>query len=267
MEFCGLCREERELRDSHLMPKALYRTILKSTQSNDILVANVGSKSINYSNDQVKKYFLCQDCEKRLNCFGENIIVPECFKSNGKFKLLDKARSEKTYIENEGVRWLGPELKSIDLEAYQYFAASVIWRASAGDWGENNTNYRNALGQIYQEQLRVYLLGEDKFPQNIYLWIDIDNGELPLSFMSFPSRTRGRECYYHTFHIPGVSFRFVIGANVPSFKNIQRNLQVSTFFSESVFRNSDDFTKLSHVTKNVLIPRGRFKSEVDKHAK
>ena len=56
---------------------------------------------------------------------------------------------------------LGPHLKD-----YLYFAASIFWRASALPWCEYRGQEQFSLGTRYDEEFRVYLLGQAGFPRN-----------------------------------------------------------------------------------------------------
>ena len=80
-------------------------------------------------------------------------------------------------------------------DEYVYFASSIIWRASAGDWGDEYGIYKGSLGLKYQEQIRCYLLCESEFPKNIYIVIYVDNGKEILPIISFP--TVSKKIGYH----------------------------------------------------------------------
>jgi hypothetical protein len=60
---CGLCLKKRDLADSHLIPKSIYKTIVQESVklNNPILI--IGKKKLATS-EQVKAHFLCGECVK-----------------------------------------------------------------------------------------------------------------------------------------------------------------------------------------------------------
>ncbi len=65
MQTCKLCNENRELRESHIIPRFLYRYMIKVTDNN--LTQFSGALNLwQRSNRQLTKKLLCSDCEQRL---------------------------------------------------------------------------------------------------------------------------------------------------------------------------------------------------------
>ena len=112
---------------------------------------------------------------------------------------------------------LGPRV-----DEYLYFAASIFWRASARAWSEDTSRERFALGSTYDEQFRLYLLGEADFPRNgrlfVHVWSDDPIGpDAPIGFTTLAPCTgridgEGR----HKFCIPGVTFILFLGGLAPA---------------------------------------------------
>lgn len=198
---CALCGEAKELQNSHYMPKALYN-IARQKGGVDEISAPIRTDSntgnIFYDSNQFSKYLLCKCCEERFNKCGENIVCKES-KHHDKFILREKfcQSSSTERLENT---------KIINIEAYAYFALSIIWRGSITEWGVGVDDMYDSLG-AYEHPIRLYLLGEDKFPQDILVRIFINTDEKFSSKFSFPERHTYKTVVRYEFSAPGIFFR------------------------------------------------------------
>ena len=256
MERCGLCLQDRPLRKSHLMPKALYK-IARGRGVGLVYASRVeGSR---YTDEQIAKPFLCDDCEGMLSRKGEQIVCRECYRGKEGFILQEKLRAT-------GKDWMLPQVGSntgVDFEAYLYFGASVIWRASAGKWPKKVGRMRKGLGE-YEERIRKYLVGETDFPKNVSLLIgvnmDKEEEELGLSYtISFPFYEKQEGHHDHIFYIPGVNFTFKVGkmsGEIGRFlkKRIMPIMLVETSFNENKFFKT--------LPEKMLEPKGRLEKDV-----
>jgi len=90
---CGLCQERRELRESHLLPAALYRLARDPSRTNPNPVTVAGKRTSTTSR-QIADHFLCIECEGRFSNGGERYVLAQCARPSGDFKvreLLEKA--------------------------------------------------------------------------------------------------------------------------------------------------------------------------------
>jgi len=265
MPICGLCKKEKELKKSHLMPKSLYGAIRNAfpKEGKEIVSAKLEQRSANYSDYQVKKPFLCGSCEQRFNRKGENVVTRECHRGAEKFTLLDKVQSSEERYNLEGERWIDPnKIESIDYQAYSYFALSVIWRASAGEWPKNVGVLKNTLGMKYEKLIRKYLLGESDFPNNIYTAVYVDRDEDCFPFMGFPTATKKNGYHHHIFFIPGVKFSILIGSKVGSVEELFKTSNTSIYFVEYSFRKSKDFKQVEKFLKHETKAKGRLAKDI-----
>src|ERR1019366_9059715 len=69
--ICALCRNERELRNSHFLPQALYRYVRANTGAVRSPII-IGSDSARNTDRQFTKYLLCHECEQRFSRNGEH---------------------------------------------------------------------------------------------------------------------------------------------------------------------------------------------------
>src|SRR5262245_25404693 len=84
--ICGLCRQVRDLQDSHLLPSSLYKFMKEPSLKNPnpvILEPGVAVPS----SREVRQYFLCAECEDLFNNKGEKWIVRNCAQPKGSFPL------------------------------------------------------------------------------------------------------------------------------------------------------------------------------------
>jgi hypothetical protein len=213
---CGLCRSDTELRNSHLLPASVYKLARTPDHAdpNPIVVTARGAVS---SSRQVVSHFLCASCEERFERGGETYVLSQCARQGGSFEIRSKLRSTEPLVADE--RWEmfdAVPLLGSDTEQYLYFAASVFWRASAKAWTFGPSSPRRCidLGDRYQEEFRLYLLGLAPFPPRarlfVHVWSDHDD-----KFTSLvPSTFRIKGTHRHKFCIPGISFILFVGGNV-----------------------------------------------------
>jgi hypothetical protein len=132
------------------------------------------------SSDQIADYFLCAECEDAFNKHGERYAMSQVH--NGKSFPLPEglAACTPSYIIPSTAST--PEFKvyfatnsaHIDREKLAYFCLSIFWRASAHTWkGVTSLD----LGP-YQETIRRYLLGIDKFPKHLVIQFFVANDAL-----------------------------------------------------------------------------------------
>ncbi|GEM_PF-974487 len=214
---CGLCQQVRELRNSHLFPAAVYkslRTLANKADPNPVVVTK--SKSFT-SSKQISSLFLCDSCEQRFSANGESYVLPQCAQPNGQFKLRELLQSASPLHNASDIKvydvW--PLLGS-KIDQYLYFAASIFWRATARHWKIGNEYVsRIILGSQYQEQFRLYLLGKASFPQNGRLMV-FASSEIQPNLMTtiFPTK-RVDGAHRHRFHILGLFFVLYLGGDAP----------------------------------------------------
>src|SRR5208337_5368424 len=83
--ICKLCLKEKDLLDSHLMPKALY-SLGESKKVNQIKVT---PDYVMTTSRHVRTYLLCLGCETLLNREGENWLLPLLARPDGRFELYE----------------------------------------------------------------------------------------------------------------------------------------------------------------------------------
>jgi len=218
---CGLCREIRPLQKSHLLSAALYKLARDPSRKNPNPVVLAGGRA-SATSRQVADYFLGDECEQRLCDRGERHVLGQCARPTGEFKARELLERAAPLAEEAKVRVYDVgKVLGAHVDEYLYFAASVFWRASARAWLEDGPRERFSLGSGYDEEFRVYLLGEADFPRNgrlfVNVWSDAISGDSPIGFTTIaPCTGKIHGERRHKFCIPGITFTLFLGGLVPT---------------------------------------------------
>jgi len=252
---CGLCLKLKQLRDSHLLPRALYKLSREPTGGADQNPVVVTRSNALTSSKQVSSPFLCDDCEQRFSDNGERYILAQCARPNGQFKLRELLQAASPLFNTQKFKVYDVQpLLGSKVDQYLYFAASVFWRASAHRWKMGNEPVGQiSLGAKYQEQFRLYLLGKTAFPQNARIVVHVSSEAQPdLMTTVFPCTTRVGGVRRHKFYIPGLLFVLFLGGDVPKrFDNGALNgsyhqlMWLCPWQNDSLFLGSVDLMKTS----------------------
>jgi hypothetical protein len=170
---CGLCLQSKDLQESHLMPRALYRMARGDGSSGNQDPFLVTRKRSRQTSHQIKDHLLCRNCEQLFCRNGENYVMRLVTRRNGDFPLLKMLEFVPPTARGPG--WKAHSIAdtpTIDRPMIAYFAISVFWRASVHTWVQGNgEETRIDLGRKYNEEIRRYLLGETGVPKNTSLQV------------------------------------------------------------------------------------------------
>lgn len=202
----------RELRDSHLLPKAaVRRTLCKEGNPHPFVVT---PSAMTLASTQAKHYLLCRECENRFSDGGEKWILANCLQADqSSFPLREKLLATDP-IFRDAVRdfrvYSTVDKQDISHEKIIYFAASVFWRCSVHDWPLRGHQIRTDLGP-YQEPLRRFLLGEIPFPTAMVLIVRISTMAKNLEVVTYPQLRRIETFRQHMFSMLGMYFWLLVG--------------------------------------------------------
>ena len=208
----------KRLRNSHLLPAAVWRRVRESggaIDPNPIVIA--GDKAFGTSR-QVRTYLLCGECEQMLSRKGESRVMSQCATSEGAFPLRESLeRTTPTFEDSELRAYDASRVLGTSVGDYLYFAASVFWRAAVHSWtfGKHRIE-KLELGSRYVEEFRLYLCGQASFPANARLFLHVSS-EPKLEMSSiFPCSVRLEGIRRHKFYIPGMLFMLFLGKDSPT---------------------------------------------------
>ena len=259
---CALCQRKRALVDSHLLPRALYKS-LRNIDPDDRNPLLLNAKLLMRTSKQVSDYLLCTDCEKRIEQGGERWLLANRFHWPNSFPLQDELKSaQRVQRLGSGVIVRTGELSGIKTKQIVYFAASVFWRAAVHTWeGAHGGEHVLKLGSKYTEQLRLFLMSEAEFPVNAVLLVKVFSQRTEFAnSMVFPYGERRNGCHLHRFIVPGIVFDILLGKEFPP------EAPECCFLrgpGHPVFLMDDDRAIIGDVAKlmRTAVPRGKgFKS-------
>ncbi len=212
MTKCALCRLEKKLKDSHLIPTSAYAHLRCDTNFGvqQSVKLNLLNKTAVQTDIQVKQHLLCTDCEDLFSKHGERVIGTLWATQSG-FPLFEMLSSKPPRIKAGPMSvYNSSAIDGSALKALRYFAFSVFWRAHVWDWMHEKDPYGKALGDKYSEKIRLFLLSEIEF-EDYALMIEVNSDEHSRTMFSFPAVNRVDGVWYHSFVILGIRFILVVG--------------------------------------------------------
>ena len=213
MPLCKLCKLDRELRESHFLPAAVYAQLRENTQQNPNPVLMTSRISLTTSK-QITGRVLCAECEQRFSRLGETWVLANMARPEG-FPIQEALVAAKPIAANETFAYYSSAaVAAINMEALVYFALSMFWRASAHMW-RNVSGFMEGieLGP-FEESIRRFLLG-DKFPTDTVILVSVwpTTDVLPAAYTPRRGRAPGYHCF--NFLIPGLEFKLLTGRQIP----------------------------------------------------
>lgn len=186
----------------------MQRSMSGAKNSNPVLVTKSQATTKSF---QISEYLLCPECEDRLRLGGEEWVLANGYRGTGSFPirtLLETAKpvallSQASMIDARSI-------PAINLAQLAHFAVSVIWRASACPWDTLDQFTQINLGP-YQEKLRRFLLGEESFPEQAVLMVNVSTNPTPPLAAVFPYSNRANGVWQHRFSMPGMAFWLHLG--------------------------------------------------------
>jgi hypothetical protein len=218
--ICKLCLLTKDLKDSHLMPRSLYKKSRGSgTKGNQdpLLVTKEARRQSSY---QITDYVFCGDCEHRLNVGGEDYMLRLVAKQNLDFPLLDQLQAVPPTLKhpNWGA-YAASDTPTIDRDKIAYFALSVFWRASIHTWEqENGDKVKIDLGPKYNEELRKCLMGLTPVPRNVSLQVVVCSDQLNRGAFFAPAENQKNKDRTFIFVARGMMFFFRVSNTLEDYQ-------------------------------------------------
>lgn len=115
--ICKLCKNEKQLRNSHVVPRSVFKRALKGF--NHGVVLDLKYNKVVNTQDQWATYLLCADCEHKLNIRYEEYSLAA---------LRDEVRGVR-HQEKQGYL----QIVNINQHRLILFVLSILWRALESD--------------------------------------------------------------------------------------------------------------------------------------
>ena len=215
LELCALCHEDKELRDSHYLPRAFYRRSHATVNGKTVAPVVMNLEATMYQAAQVKTYLLCSDCEQRFSKLGETSAGAWSLQNDGTFPLRDLLLQQRPVRKTEaGSLWyFGALFEGFRAEEFNYFAASVFWRGAVHSWTKDSTEPELSLPARAVEDLRQFLLGTIEFPDKMSILLEVHRH--PDQMFNYPRGISSEDGLQLTFTVYGLTFYLSIPSAYP----------------------------------------------------
>jgi hypothetical protein len=217
MAICRLCRQDRNLRESHYIPAAIYAELRTESERNPNPVLMNGEVSL-ITSWQLTEIALCDECENRFNENGERWVLANMSKGDGGFPIHDVLNAMRPQIAPGNVEQFAMVgIDGIDMDALVYFALSIFWRGSAITWHNRGRIYDGINLGPFEETIGTFLLG-GAFPRDVVVLVTVWPRAvevLPAAHTPRQIRIRNREFSAYNFYIPGLDFKLFVGNRIP----------------------------------------------------
>ncbi len=265
MGTCALCHEEKELQDSHYIPRAFYRRSHATVGGQIVGPVMINSDVTMYQAAQVKTYLLCFDCEQRFNRLGEGWAGACSLQSSGLFPLRDLLLQQ-TPVPAPGAEnpwYFGAFLPQSRVEELNYFAASVFWRGAVHSWTSNATEPELKLPADAVEDLRLFLIGKGAFPDKVSILLEVHRH--PEAMFNFPRGLSGDGEARLTFTVYGLTFYLSLPLAYPDGEPLALSLSRFPFPMTVAEIAGDAILKNSVQKASVSVQKGKLAKDLPKH--
>jgi len=213
---CRLCLQDRPLCNSHLLPKAMYRTLRSVLQAQNRNPLAFGYDFAYTTSNQTSDYLLCEECEGRFSRSGERWVLRHCYRRRGVFPLRTTLQQTvPAYADNDILIYAAAAIPELDTVAITYFGMSIFWRAAVHSWRLRDRRIGINLGP-YAEPMRTFLLGESEFPDQTALSVLVGIEDRMIEWAMNPISHNEDGFHSHTFTIPGMTFMLNVGGRLPA---------------------------------------------------
>jgi hypothetical protein len=211
--ICRLCLKERDLCESHVIPKALYPTKNQKSATITRETATPGRSP------HVKEHLLCRDCETKFTRNGESDVLKWLAPKVKNFPLADRLNVALPRERFPDVSRFAAYDLGLDAKKFAYFAVSVIWRAAVHAWTLPDGTKTSPLDLgSHEDIIRTYLLGETDFPHDVMAVIVLVCSDPEArQLWIIPCQDEEANCQNYRFIARGVLFRVMVGPNIPQF--------------------------------------------------
>jgi len=143
LEKCRLCDEEKELRESHIIPRFFYKPMKWKEKNFRYQILRVNSNNVITGQGGIKERLFCEECEQRFSLF-ENYVKKVLY---GGCELAFRNLSDR--------RWL---VSGLDYKKFKLFQLSILWRASISS---QEFFESVSLGRKHEFQIKKMLIDQD----------------------------------------------------------------------------------------------------------
>lgn len=194
---CALCKKQAILRNSHIFPEFLYRSLYDSKHRLHQISVHPDEKNA-FLQKGLREYLLCERCEQLLS-------VDERYASmmlNGGIGIDIQQRKDRLY------------LSGLDYKKLKLFQLSILWRAGVA----KSPHFSQVNLGIHEEQLRLMLLNKDPGLSSRYgclMFALMHEKELMQDLIVQPTWARLESQLAYRFIFGGLLFIYVVASHSP----------------------------------------------------
>jgi hypothetical protein len=190
MAICKLCKYERELQGSHIIPEFMYRPLYNEKHKTVGYLFGRGEPKPQFVQKGLREELLCTECERFLNENFESPNVPLWKTLAEEERGPDLSVQHIKLPDGDGAA----HVKGFDYVSFKLLLLSILWRASISGREEFA---EVALGP-HEETIRQMLLSKQPgvqadYPCLIYLFLE---PKLGIMIPPFRSRMEGHTTYH-----------------------------------------------------------------------
>lgn len=190
MAICKLCKNERELQGSHIIPEFMYRPLYNEKHKTVGYLLGRGEPKPQLVQKGLREALLCTECERFLNESFESPNVP-----------LWRALAEEERGPDLSVKRIQlpdggyvAHVSEFDYASFKLLLLSILWRASVSGREE----FAEVTLGPHEETIRQMLLskqpgGQADYPCLIFLFLE---PKLGIMVPPFRSRMEGHTTYH-----------------------------------------------------------------------
>ena len=200
--ICKLCRQEKDLCDSHYLPKALYRRLKREGGGDPIIMT---PNLVVSSSRQVRDFVFCAECEQRLNLGGEQYAMSLVANGNG-FPLRDMFSNAPIQRTSPFLRLPGKHVR-LDTTKLAHFAIGLLWKGAVHSWQTVARQTTKVRPFPIMENVRRYLLNEESLPDGMLVFVMVCLDGLSQTQSNAPYLVGGYEAEHrYEMLIKGIRF-------------------------------------------------------------
>jgi hypothetical protein len=208
--ICKLCREEKELVNSHFIPAGAFKALHASgLEVNEPMVLT--EKRIIQSSRQITSHAFCGNCEDRFNRGGEAWTLDKLATLTA-FPLRDMVVASTPEIDEPDFKVFAcDKIPNFQFEKIIHLALGLFWKSAAHTWNViDGPAPRIELGP-YEEPIRQFVHGTGPFPKNVCLGTFLDTSTPPLIAVTPPRRFQLEGAHLFIFYMNGLHCSLCVG--------------------------------------------------------
>ncbi len=193
---CKLCKSEKNLMKSHVIPEFLYAPLYDDKHRFHVLSAK--GKYHQYEQKGLREKLLCNECEGKLN-------VNETYCSR-----VFRGAEGVNVKQNGGLLYVS----GLNYQKFKLFGMSIVWRAGVS----NLKMFEKVSLGPHEERLRALLnLNDHGFPHEYGFVISplIQDHLESMGLIVQPTKSRISGCVCYRFVFGGLAWAFIVSSHKP----------------------------------------------------